>query len=403
MRQILHVDMDAFFASVEELYDPSLRGKPVLVGFDGPRSVVCAASYAARQFGARSAMPMSMALRLCPHAIVVPVHRERYLTASQAVFKIFEEFTPEVEGLSLDEAFLDVTHSQTLFGNGEQIATRIRARIQHELGLTASAGVAANKFVAKIASDQNKPNGLCVVPADVAAFLAPLPIARMWGVGPKSVDRFIALGLRTFGDLQVRDDAWLLQTLGANGVNLKQLAWGVDTRPVTVGADAKSVSSESTYAEDLTRLHQVQRELLHHAEVLARRLTREELQAATIHIKLKYANFSLGSRQLTVPEPIADAQSIYEVALVLLPKVFSDGESVRLVGVGVSGLDHVSARPRLFVDPTLAKRGRVEALALAVAAKTGVAVTRATLLGAAKPSDPEHLPAQNLGRERKSR
>ena len=223
MRTILHVDMDALFASVEELDDPSLRGKPVLVGGAFRRGVVAAASYAARKQGARSAMPMAEALRRCPDAIVVPPRRDRYAEISARVFAIFRRHTPVVEGLSLDEAFLDVTASQTLFGSGEGMARAIRRAIESELGLTASAGVATSKFVAKVASDLEKPDGLVVVPDDVAAFLAPLPIERMWGIGPKTSPRLRELGYKTLGDLARASVPSLSRVLGQMASRAKEL------------------------------------------------------------------------------------------------------------------------------------------------------------------------------------
>jgi DNA polymerase IV len=381
-RQILHVDMDAFFASVEELYDPSLKGKPVLVGFDGPRSVVCAASYAARKFGCRSAMAMSTAKRLCPQAIIVPVHRDRYVQASAAVFAIFGRYTPLIEGLSLDEAFLDVSASGSLFGSGEHIATAIRAAIRKELGLAASAGIATTKFAAKLASDHNKPDGQFKVPDDVPRFLAPLPIARMWGVGPKSLERFLALGIRCFGDLQRAEESWLRRALGPHALRLRELAWGLDAREVIAGGDAKSISSESTYVTDVTEHDAVVRAVLHHACEVAERLSSQDLEATTIGIRVKYPDFSSATRQHSVQEPLRDSQSIFEIARALLPKVFADGEAVRLVGVSASGLQRTAQQASLFENATRAKRNTLDAVRHAIAAKTGAAVTRADLLQA---------------------
>ncbi len=251
MREILHIDMDAFFASVEQLDDPSLRGEPVLVGGAERRGVVAAASYEARPFGIHSAMPMAEALRRCRHAIVVPPRRHRYEEVSASIFAVFRRFTPLVEGLSVDEAFLDVTASRGLFGDGEAIARRIRQAIRAETGLTASAGVAPSKFVAKIASDFDKPDGLVVVrPEEVRAFLDPLPIERMWGVGPKAAARLHGLGYVTLRDLAEADVRRLEATLGSWGGEVARLARGEDEREVVSEREAKSIGAEETYDED---------------------------------------------------------------------------------------------------------------------------------------------------------
>ncbi|MCW5833859.1 MAG: DNA polymerase IV, partial [Labilithrix sp.] len=232
MRQILHIDMDAFFASVEQRDDPSLRGRPIVVGGAARRGVVAAASYEARVFGVRSAMPMAEALRRCRDLVVVPPRGRRYAEVSERVFDVFHEYTPLVEGLSLDEAFLDVTASRRLFGDGAAIARRIKEGVLEATGLTASAGVAPCKFAAKIASDLDKPNGLTVVPSDVAGFLAPLPIERMWGIGPKTAPTLRRLGYRTLGDLAKADPDALERALGSWGPEVRELARGNDPRDV---------------------------------------------------------------------------------------------------------------------------------------------------------------------------
>ena len=253
MRTVIHFDMDAFFASVEQLDNPDLRGQPVLVGARSRRGVVTAASYEARPTGVRSAMSMVEALRRCPDAVVVPPRRARYSELSGRVFEVFRRYTPLVEGLSVDEAFLDVTGSRSLFGEGPEIARLIKDDVRSEIGLTGSAGVASNKFVAKIASDLDKPDGLTVVPVGgEAEFLAPLPLERMWRVGPKARVRLRAAGLQTIGDLARSDLRTLEQLLGSWGPVARELAHGIDERPVVVGAPPKSLGSESTFEEDLT-------------------------------------------------------------------------------------------------------------------------------------------------------
>ena len=335
-RKILHVDMDAFYASVEIRDDPRLRGQPVAVGGSARRGVVLAASYEARPYGVHSAMPMARALRLCPGLVVVPPHFDRYVEASEQVFAIFHEFTPEVEGLSLDEAFLDVTRSIALFGSAEEQAAKIKARIRERLGLTASVGIAEVKFAAKVASDLRKPDGLVVVPqGGVAAFLAPLPVSRLWGVGPKTEKVVLALGLRTIGDVAKAEDAWLERELGSLGAWLSALARGIDPRPVEPDREAKSIGAEETFEEDL------EGEDLHpflHGQALrvAARLRRAGVRARAIHLKVKSATFHTTTRQRTLPEPTDDGALIYTVVRELLTHV--PPGRVRLTGVHASHL-----------------------------------------------------------------
>lgn len=385
MRTILHVDMDAFFASVEELDDPRLRGKAVLVGGAARRGVVAAASYEARKKGARSAMPMAEAMRRCPEAIVVPPRRERYAEVSASVFAIFGRYTPLVEGLSLDEAFLDVTASRSLFGDGESIARAIKNAIRDEIGITASAGVARSKFVAKIASDLDKPDGLVVVPEDVAGFLAPLPIERMWGIGPKTAPRLRELGYKTLGDLAKAHEKNLASVLGAQASRAITLARGEDAREVVSHGDAKSIGSETTYDVDLEGREALARAVLQHAEIVARRLTAEGLLARTVTVKLKLADFTLLSRQLGLAEPVRDTQSIHEAGCVLLDRFFLQDARVRLVGVSASGLVLEPPTRELFPDKERERRKTIESLLGSMAEKKlggpGV-VTRATLLEA---------------------
>jgi DNA polymerase-4 len=381
VRAILHIDMDAFFASVEQLDHPELRGKPVAVGGASRRGVVAAASYEARPFGVRSAMPMMEALERCPHLIVVPPSRGRYEEVSAKVFDVFRKYTPLVEGLSIDEAFLDVTASRSLFGDGEAIARAIKSDVREVTGgLTASAGVAPCKFVAKIASDLNKPDGLVVAPEDVEGFLAPLPIERMWGVGPKTAPKLRALGLSTLGDLAKADPSKLERTLGTWGAEVQRLARGIDDRPVEPIGLAKSISSESTYEKDLTDKDDLARTLLDHAAHVAQRLVKEGLYARTIVVKLKYSDFTLLTRRLTLPEPVADTQSIFDAAKELLDRFPLQGRRVRLTGVGVAELAE-EPPPTLFPNRTAERRHKLEEVLAEVSAKFGdERVTRADLL-----------------------
>jgi DNA polymerase IV len=385
-KTILHVDMDAFYASVEQRDDPSLRGKPVIVGGSSRRGVVLAASYEVRPFGVRSAMPMAEALRRAPQAIVVSPHRDRYEAASEQAFDIFRRFTPLVEPLSLDEAFLDVTGSQALFGDGEAIAGAIRRAVRAELELTASAGVAPCKFAAKVASDLGKPDGLLVVAeGDVAAFLAPLPIERMWGVGPKTAPRMRALGYGTLGDLARAEVAALERLLGRWGIEVGRLARGEDARDVLPDRQAKSIGAEETYEEDLVGPEAIASTLLEHAGRIARRLIRAHLSAHTVTVKIKYADFTLRTRRATLPEPVRDTDAIHRAAVELLALVPLEGRRVRLTGVSVSGITEGPPAPTLFPDERAAKRRRVEEVAARIAERFGddAAVTRATLLGKA--------------------
>jgi DNA polymerase-4 len=383
VRTILHVDMDAFFASVEQRDDPSLRGKPVVVGGPSRRGVVAAASYEVRKFGVRSAMPMVEALRRCPQAIVVPGRHDRYEEVSRAVFAIFRRFTPLVEGLSSDEAFLDVTASRSLFGDGAAIAERIRAAIRAEQELTASAGVAPCKFVAKIASDQNKPDGLTVVTAEeVEAFLAPLPIERMWGIGPRTSPRLRSNGFDTFADLVRAGPDRLEALLGSWGRAIHALARGDDDREVQPDGEAKSLGAEETYDQDLTTRRAIEVKLLDHSTRVARRLHDEGISASCVHVKLKYSDFTIRTRQMHLPEPVADTDSIYEAARTLLDRFPLEGRRVRLTGVSTSHLHPGPPPPQLFPDAIADRRRKLEDAVASLRTRFGrdAPITRASLL-----------------------
>jgi DNA polymerase IV len=383
MRTILHVDMDAFYASVEQRDDPALRGKPVIVGGPSRRGVVLAASYEVRPFGVHSAMPMAEALRRAPKAIVVAPKHDRYAQVSDGAFAIFRRYTPLVQALSLDEAFLDVTASRALFGDGESIARAIKAAVSRELGVTASAGVAPCKFAAKVASDLKKPDGLVVVPTGgVAEFLAPLPIERMWGVGPKTAPRLRSRGFATIGDLARASADELRRELGSWGDHVARLARGEDDRDVDPEALAKSVGAEQTYEEDLVGVDAVARTLLTHCGRVARRLIRSGLEARSVAVKVKYADFAARTRRMTLPESVQDTDSIHRAALLLIARMPLDKRRVRLTGVSVSGLAPVPAEPNLFPDHQVEKGRRLEAVTAQIAERYGsdAAVTRASLL-----------------------
>lgn len=352
-RTILHVDMDAFFASVEQLDAPALRGKPVLVGGDGPRGVVAAASYEARAFGCRSAQPMAVAKRLCPGAVIVRGRFERYRERSRAVIGILESYTPLVEQVSIDEAFLDVTGCARLFGDGPSIARAIRLRISTEVGLTASVGVATNKFLAKLASDLEKPDGLTVVPAaETAAWLAPLPVERLWGVGPKSAERLRALGISTFGAVAAAEARVLERLFGTHAAVLRDLARGVDDRPVEPGHDRRSIGHEQTVGHDLPDPDAAERLLIDLAQRVARRLRRDGRLARTIVIKLRRgADFMTTTRRRALPEPTDSTAALEREARALFRAWAAAGYApLRLVGVQVCDLvprdDGASLLPR---------------------------------------------------------
>jgi DNA polymerase-4 len=384
LRQILHIDMDAFFASVEQLDDPSLRGRPVLVGGASRRGVVAAASYEARPYGARSAMPMAEAIRRCPDAIIIPPRHDRYAQVSRRVFAIFERYTPLVEGLSLDEAFLDVTASRSLFGDGKAIAQRIKDDVIGEIGLTASAGVAPCKFAAKVASDLEKPDGLVVVPEDgVAAFLAPLPLERMWGVGPRASERLRRAGLATIGDL-ARAGAGRLEAFlgGSSAAHIGALARGEDDRPVEPGRAAKSIGAEETFDVDIHELRALERRLLYLSGRVARRLFKARLAGRSVMVKVKYADFILTTRRATFPKPIADTDSIYGAACTLLGRVVLAGRAARLIGVAVGHLAEQLPLEELSLFPEASqRRRRLEEVVAKVAERFGgKGITRAALL-----------------------
>lgn len=341
MRKILHVDMDAFYASVEQRDDPSLRGRPVAVGGARGRGVVAAASYEARAFGVRSAMPGREALRRCPDIVFVKPDFDKYKNASQQVFAIFREVTPLVEGLSLDEAYLDVTDNAWGEPSATRVAQRIKARIKLQVGLTASAGVATSKSVAKIASGLDKPDGLTVVPpGKVRAFLQPLPVEKLWGVGPVTARRLHELDLHTIGDVASTPEAAMLTALGNQGRWLWNLANGRDERRVTPYRERKSRSAERTFAEDVTDISELDRVMGEQADRVCGGLAGAGQAGRTVHIKVRYDDFTTVTRAHTLPTPTADPDLVATTARRLLRATEAGARPVRLVGVGVSGFDH---------------------------------------------------------------
>ncbi len=334
--------MDAFYASVETLDDPSLKGKTVIVGGGQNRGVVSAASYEARKYGVHSAMPIMTAKKLCPHGIFLPVRMSRYKEISQRVFAIFLRFTPLVEPISLDEAFLDITASKHLSGSAEEIAGQIKKLVFAETGLTISAGVATCKLIAKIASDFQKPDGLTVVePGKEQAFLAPLPISKLWGVGKATQKNLALLGVYTIGDLAKLPPDLMHKKFGKHGIHLYQCALGLDDREVTPEHDIKSVGHEETFTNDLTALEDIYRELLTLAVKVGRRIRRYELTGKTITLKVKYQDFTQITRSLTLAKATSDNQQIFKYAKELMKKTRAGAKPIRLLGISLSNLENI--------------------------------------------------------------
>ncbi len=337
-RTLLHLDLDAFYASVEQLDDPSLHGRPVIVGGPTRRGVVCAASYEARRFGVRSAMPTARARRLCPDGVFLPPRFGRYAELSERVFGIYRRYTPLVEPLSLDEAFLDVTESRALHGEGRDIARTIKAAVRAECGLAVSAGVAEVKLAAKIATDLGKPDGLVEVPpGGVAAFLAPLPVGRLWGVGRVTEESLRRIGVGTIGDLAAAPELALAEVLGASHARaLRSLAQGDDPREVVPDEAAKSIGAEDTFGEDLTGREALGRELLAQAVRVGRRLRSAGQRGHVVTLKVKYSDFTLVTRRTTLERPTDDDAAIHAAVRFLLDRLELD-RPVRLTGISVSG------------------------------------------------------------------
>jgi DNA polymerase-4 len=344
---VLHVDMDAFYASVELLRHPELVGRPVIVGGGGGRSVVLSATYEARALGVHSAMPMTRARRACPQAVVLEPHHRDYARISDSVMAVFGSVTPLVEPLSLDEAFLDVSGAQRRLGSPAEIGEHIRSRIADEQGITCSVGVATTKFVAKLASTQAKPDGLLVVPADqVVAFLHPLPVGALWGVGDKTEETLHRLGLRTVGDLARTPEATLERALGvAVGRHLAALAWGRDERVVTPDEPDKSLGAEETFAVDVDDPTVVLRELLRLSERTAGRLRASGQVGRTVAVKVRFADFTTLTRSRTLAEPTDVGREIHAAARSLYEALGLDRARIRLVGVRVEGLRDAAGQP----------------------------------------------------------
>jgi len=336
-RKIIHVDMDAFYASVEQRDHPSLRGQPAIVGGLGPRGVVSAASYEARKFGVRSAMPMSQARKLCPHGYFLPVRMHRYRVISRQIHQIFRDYTDIVEPVSLDESFLDVTENKLGSRSATPIARQVKARIRKQLGLTASAGVGPNKFVAKVASGLRKPDGLVVVrPREVEEFLRDLPVATVWGIGRVTESRLKAMGVETIGQLAAMPVEAMEREFGKSGVRLWELAHGRDDSPVNPVRERKSLSQEHTFDKDVLSVELLRRVVREQAEKMAERARSRNLRAKTVILKVRYADLRLVTRSKTLSRPVDNAAEVYAEATSLFSKAEIGRRPVRLVGVGLA-------------------------------------------------------------------
>jgi DNA polymerase IV len=377
---ILHVDMDAFYASVEERERPELRGRPVIVGGSlKGRGVVAAANYKAREFGIYSAMPASRAIRLCPEAIFLPSRIDFYAEVSGEIQKIFHDYTPLVEPISLDEAFLDVTASEKRFGGAEAIGKAIKRRIKEELRLVASVGIAPNKFVAKVASDIGKPDGFLVVrPEGIQAFLDPLPVSRLWGVGKVTGRLLEEKGIRTIGEVRRQPSGRLNDLLGKWGDHLRELAHGRDDRAVVPDREAKSISHETTFETDHREFRLLRSYIVELAEQVGRRLRRHGLCARTVEIKIRFADFKTITRSQTLSKITDTTQDLVNTAVELLktnlPKKHC---GVRLIGMGVSHLVSAEqAQGDLFMDEAMQKQRRIDAATDLIASKYGESALR---------------------------
>lgn len=366
-RIILHMDMDAFFAAVEQRDHPEYRGKPVIVGADPKggkgRGVVSTCSYEARKFGVHSAMPISQAYKLCPHGIYVWPNGRLYQQVSKEIFNLLYEFTDAIEPLSIDEAFLDVTGSIKLFGDGPEIAAKIKKRIKDEIKLTASIGVAPNKYLAKMASDLEKPDGLVVVhPDKIDEFLAPLDISRLWGAGIKTQATLKRMGIYTIGDLFKYPRDILEKKMGKLGDHFYNLAHGIDPRHVEIDEIVKSISNEHTFAHDINDVNILYKTILQLSEKVGYRLRKKGLQGRTIHLKLRYENFSTITRNKTLASAIDSTQVLFSVIKELLDNNYQQGRKVRLLGVGISGFKNEEGDQLSLFDNQIKRHDRLDQL-----------------------------------------
>lgn len=369
-RAILHLDMDAFFASVEQLDHPAIRGKPVLVGHDGPRGVVTAASYEARPFGCHSAQPMSIAKRQCPQAIIMPVRGERYGEMSHRMFAILDEFSPLVEPLSIDEAFLDMTGTERALGEPETVAFRLKERVKNDLKLTASVGLAPNKFLAKLASDMRKPDGLMVIHAqDIDRILLPLAVTKVWGIGKATAAALEQFGIRTISDLRQKPLDWLHKQFGADAERYFNLSRGIDPREVVPDEEAKSIGHEQTFEVDVADPEEVRRVLLDQVEQVARRLRKHGLQARGVALKIRYGDFQTISRSATLRSATDVTEELWQAARAIFEKWAF--QPVRLIGMTAERLGEGEGQMDLFADPKKERQRKLDGVADQITQKFG--------------------------------
>ena len=360
MRAILHIDMDAFYASIEQRDYPELKGKPVIIGGKVERGVVSTASYEARKYGVRSAMPISEAVRRCPDGIYIPPNIPKYQAVSEQIMDIFHRYTPDVEAISLDEAFVDVTGSQKLFGSAEQIGRAIKQNIYEELQLTASVGLAYNKFLAKLASDLDKPDGFYIVmPEDLQEKIWPLSIRRMMGVGHKTADMLERMGVKTIGQLAVMDSGLLEHIFGKAGVQMHELANGIDARMVESVREAKSFGRETTFPTDISDQYTLETVLFTLTDDVCHSLRSHHVKGRTVSIKIRYPDFKSITRAITLEQYTSSFEPVYNAAKQLMEKHYTDGTPVRLIGVTVSNLKQeteIIEQQDLFADQKMVKK-----------------------------------------------
>jgi DNA polymerase-4 len=366
-RSIIHLDMDAFYPAIEILDNPDLKGKPVIVGGSSKRGVVSSASYEARRFGVHSAQPIAHALKLCPHGVFLPVRMARYRSVSNRIFEIFNRFTPLVEPLSIDEAFLDVTSTERLLGDPVTVAKRIKKTVLEETGLTVSAGVAPSKFIAKIASDMDKPDGLTIVTPDkISDFLDPLPVSKMWGVGKVTLEKLTRHNIKTFYDLRMFPVDSLERLFGQNGIRMHFLAMGIDDREVEIEHEIKSIGHELTFPEDILDVESAEKRILALAMKTGKRMRRQGVTGKTVTLKVKYSDFKQVTRSLTLDKPTNDGMNIYLTAKELLKKTETGTRPVRLLGVSMSGLYDGEIKGQLSLFSTEEKTLKSEKLNKAI-------------------------------------
>ncbi|KKM80122.1 hypothetical protein LCGC14_1343080 [marine sediment metagenome] len=360
-RSILHLDMDAFFAAVEQRDHPELKGKPLLIGHDGPRGVVATASYEARSFGCHSAQPMVTAKRRCPDAIILPVRGQRYQEVSEQMSAILDEFSPLVEPISIDEAFIDLTGTERLLGKPEDVARRMKARIRSVLELTASVGVSFNKFLAKLASDMDKPDGLTIIrPEDVDRILSPLPVTKLFGIGKITGEKLAKVGIKTVGDLRQKPLEWLRVHLGSEAQGYFNLARGVDDRPLTPDREAQSIGHERTFEVDVANPDEIRRVLFDQVEQVARRLRKHGLRARGVSLKIRFGDFETIGRSTTLTGSTNITTELWQAARGLFDKW--PFRPVRLIGITAERLTETKSQLTLFDDPGKERQEKLDSV-----------------------------------------